>query len=422
MARKPSFNHTKTERGWKVEIPSRFSPSGQRERAYFSTRDKAKKFASNLKERVTEHGSNSSNIRPSVADDATLAVEMLKPYGLTLLEAVKRIVEIEKTKIASMEVKSALSQFLLTKEERSDWQRRAYDQMRTAFEFEFAGRMLSTITPAELVSHVENGTGTNSTFNSRATSIKTFWRWCSKLPRNWCDVKTIEVLEKRQTRRGEIGVLTAAQCKILLQTAEKKYPECAPAFAIALFTGMRKAELERLEPENITAEGITLLIESTKTSKRRFIEMPAPLAAWLKFYPVATTVLPANWFRKEKAVRREAGWKVWCDLFDPPEADDSLPEWPDNGLRHTHASAMVALGKPLDNLTFEFGHSGGAAVLKSHYVGVMTKAEAIEIWSIGPNETVVPVIAEVPSPFSKQHKAPAAKKVAKKAAKRKASS
>lgn len=66
---------------------------------------------------------------------------------------------------------------------------------------------------------------------------------------------------------------------------------------------------------------------------------------------------------------------------------------------------MVALGKPLDNLTFEFGHSGGAAVLKSHYVGVMTKAEAIKIWSIGPSGTVVPVIGEVPSPFSEQAKA-----------------
>jgi integrase len=422
MPKKPSLNVLKSGKRWKVERPRSLSPDGKRERFFFKTREKATEFADKLKEQVTAHGASAQTIRPSLADEAVIAEALLKPFGISLVEAARTVVLLEKTKIASMEVKSALSQFLLTKEERSDWQLRAYDQMRTAFEFEFAGRMLSTITAAELVSHVENGTGTDSTFNSRATSIKTFWRWCSKLPRNWCDVKTIEVLEKRQTRRSEIGVLTAAQCKKLLQTAEKKYPECVPAFAIALFTGMRKAELERLEPENITTEGITLSIESTKTNKRRFIEMPPPLAAWLKAHPVAETVLPANWYRKEKAVRREAGWKVWCDLFDPPEADDNLPDWPDNGLRHTHASVMVALGKPLDNLTFEFGHSGGAAVLKSHYVGVMTKAEAIEIWSIGPNETVVPVIAEVPSPFGKQPQAPTARKAAKNAAKRKASS
>ncbi|MCB1129741.1 MAG: tyrosine-type recombinase/integrase [Verrucomicrobiae bacterium] len=422
MARKPEFKYTSTDRGWKVEIPSRFSQSGKRERVYFPTRDKAKTFATELKEKVAEHGSNSSNIRPSLADDAMLAVQMLKPYGITLLEAVKRIVEIEKAKTASMDVESALAQFLLTKEGRSDGQRRAYNQMSSAFTLEFSGRMLSTITPAELVNHVEEYTGTNSTFNSRATSIKTFWRWCSKLPRNWCDEKAIEVLEKRHTKKGEIGVLTAAQCKKLLETAEEHYPECVPAFAIALFTGMRKAELERLEPNNITAEGINLPIDSTKTSRRRFIEMPVPLAAWLKAYPVADTVLPANWFRKEKAVRRKAGWKVWCDLFDPPEPPKESPEWPGNALRHTHASVMVSLGKPLDCLTFEFGHSGGAAVLKSHYVGVMTKAEAVKIWSIGPHGTTIPVIFGVPSPSDKKTKAPARKRASKKkATKRKAS-
>ena len=402
MGRKPVFKFTKTDRGWKVKIPSRFSLSGKRERTYFATRDKAKKFAAELRDRVEKHGSNSSNIRPSVADDATLAVEMLKPFGLTLVEAAKRIVEIEKAKVASKEVVEALAAFLLTKAEKGDAQRRAYEQMKSAFESEFSGRKLSTVTPAELVAHVEKCTGTNSTFNSRASVIKTFWRWCSKLHRNWCDVKTIEVLEKRQTRKQEIGVLTSSQCKKLLSTAENLYPECVPAFAVALFTGLRKSELERLEPKNITADGITLPIDSTKTGRRRFIEMPAPLAAWQKAYPVAETVLPSNWFRKEKAVRREAGWRVWCDLFDPPQGDSDDPDWPDNGLRHTHASVMLALGKPLEKLTFEFGHSGGAAVLKSHYFGAMSKAEAIKIWSIGPKETVIPIIAEVPSTFGKQ--------------------
>lgn len=200
--------------------------------------------------------------------------------------------------------------------------------------------------------------------------------------------------------------------------AENHYPECVPAFAISLFTGMRNVELERLDPANVTTEGITLLIDSTKTNKRRFIEMPAVLAAWLRAYPIRETVLPANWFRKEKAVRQKAGWNVWCALLDPPAAPKEYPEWPDNALRHTHASVMVALGKPLESLTFEFGHSGGASVLKSHYVGVMTKAEAIAIWSIGPKGTVIPVIAEVPSPFAKNAPAPAPA-AAKKAKKRK---
>jgi hypothetical protein len=46
---------------------------------------------------------------------------------------------------------------------------------------------------------------------------------------------------------------------------------------------------------------------------------------------------------------------------------------------------VIALGKPLESLTFEFGHSGGVQVLKSHYVGVMPKAEATKIVKIQPS-------------------------------------
>lgn len=78
-------------------------------------------------------------------------------------------------------------------------------------------------------------------------------------------------------------------------------------------------------------------------------------------------------------------WKVWSDLVGPHVPPKALPEWPHNALRHTHASIVIALGKPLESLTFEFGHSGGVQVLKSHYVGVMPKAEATKIMKIQPS-------------------------------------
>lgn len=194
----------------------------------------------------------------------------------------------------------------------------------------------------------------------------------------------VEVLERKGTPRQEVGVLNAKQCECLLRTAEKHYPDCVPPFAIALFTGMRKAELGRLAKADITPQGITLPAASTKTGQRRFIEMPPPLAAWLKAYPVGDPVLRSAWGKKEKAVRRLAGWKVWSDLVEPQVPPDDLPDWPHNALRHTHASALVAQGKPLEKLIFEFGHSGGVRMLKSHYVGVMSKSEALKIMKIRP--------------------------------------
>lgn len=243
---------------------------------------------------MNAHGTNAQAIRPALADEAVIAEALLKPFGISLLQAAQTVVKIETAKAASKEVSAALTEFLLAKDDKSDSQRRAYEQMKMAMEYAFAGRMLSTITPNEILTHVENATGTNSTFNSRATVIKTFWRWCSKLPRAWCDIKTVEVLEKRETAKNSIGILSSSELQKLMQTAEEHYPECVPAFAISLFTGMRNTELERLEPSDITDEGITLMVESTKTRKRRFIAMPPVLAAWLKVYPIGETVLPAN--------------------------------------------------------------------------------------------------------------------------------
>ncbi|BCU79530.1 tyrosine-type recombinase/integrase [Luteolibacter sp. LG18] len=395
MARKPEFKVVKTPRGWKVEIPASLSRTGGRERVYFPNREEARDHASKLRNEKEANGRNAIAIKPSLAEDALKAEALLKPFDATLLDAVRYFVHAKEAEAKSSEIEQALSQFSLAKGNRSDRHVRAYDTMDRALRADFTARSLATISAEELLAHVQRHTAGPHAFNHRARLISAFWRWCSRPPRGWCEAKTIEVLEKLETAQSEIGILTARQCMALLTAAEQYYPDCVPAFAISLFTGMRKAELERLDVPDITADGITVPASSSKTGRRRFIQMPAPLAAWLAEYPIAETTLPANWSRKERAVRRLAGWRVWCDLIKPPEAPEELPEWPDNALRHTHASVMVALGKPLDNLTFEFGHSGGAAVLKSHYVGAMSKAEAVKIWAIGPMGTKIPTIQEL---------------------------
>jgi len=121
--------------------------------------------------------------------------------------------------------------------------------------------------------------------------------------------------------------------------------------------------------------------------------MTEPLAAWLKCYPVTEDFIPNNFERKDKAVRRAAGWRVWSDLFenrglghaDPPE---SAPQWPQNAIRHTAASMHVALGKPIEMLVFEHGHAGGLQMLREHYVGKLLKAEAIKIWALRPEAEI----------------------------------
>jgi hypothetical protein len=54
---------------------------------------------------------------------------------------------------------------------------------------------------------------------------------------------------------------------------------------------------------------------------------------------------------------------------------------------------LVAIGRPLDELVFGFGHSGGTQMLKRHYAGRLTRKDALAILAIGPGGSAVKLMA-----------------------------
>lgn len=396
MSKPVRFKPINTASGWCINIPGKYSGSGKRERQFYPTRDKALEASASLKDKVKEFGTMARAIAPSLAEDAVSASKLLAPLGITLLDAVTRFVERETRNRASLSVKDAVAAFRATGEGWSKSQATAYKLRGDKLTAAFPDRMISTITGEELQQHLDDTTNGPGGFNQNLRLVRAIWNWCAKPPRKWCEVEPIKHLDAKATVSAEVGTLTAAQAAKLLQTAATHLPDCVPAFAIALFTGMRQQEIDRLTPGDITSEGITVPATSAKTKRRRFVQMPEPLAAWLKAHPIGESVTPPNWRRKEMAVRRLAGWSVWSDhictmgLVDdkgepvtaaPPK---DLPEWPQNALRHTAATVSIALGKPIETLTFEHGHVGGLEMLRRHYVGAMPKAEALKIWALRP--------------------------------------
>ncbi len=385
MPRHAKFRPAKSPDGWRINIPAAYSLSGKRERYFYPTKEAALTEAAKLRERREEFGAKASAISPSLADQATAAAALLEPFGITLLEAAQRVAEVEAARAASAKVGAALDAFEAAKEGKSAKQRQSISQVAKKLRAAFSDRDLSTVTYQDISAHLDSWTTGAAAFNSKMRILTTFWRWAAKPPRSWCKADALIHIERRETVSGDIGVLTPSQARRLMETAEANFPETVPAFAIALFTGMRANELQRLASSDISAEGITVPAISAKTKRRRFVSMPPPLASWLHAYPVTSDVCPPNWARKERAVRRLAGWKAWSDLVDPHEPPPGLPDWPQNALRHTAATVAVALGKPIESLVFEHGHAGGLDLLRSHYVGRMTKNQALEIQSIGPH-------------------------------------
>ena len=408
MARIPKFAFRNTPRGWMVNTPATLTLTGRRERCYFATRDEAKDHAAKLREKFLEHGGNAQAITPTLAEAATTAERMLEPLGISLLEAIRRFVAVETRNRASVTVKAAIAEFRAAggdpliengkkarKPKNAKWstsQATAYRLRGDKLIEAFPKRMISTITGEELRKHLEATTGGAGSYNQALRLLRAIWRWSAKPPRKWCDLEAVAHLEGQDSVSGEIGVLSYKQALAVMRAAETYFPETVPGFAIALFTGMRQAEIGRLSPADVTCDGITLPAVSAKTKRRRFIQMPEPLAAWLKRYPIGETVSPPDWRRKQIAVRRLAGFKVWSNLVprvkhSPPleaKPPADLPEWPDNALRHTAATVALAMDKPLEQLVFEHGHTGGLEMLRRHYIGALPKAESLKIWAIAP--------------------------------------
>jgi integrase len=393
MAKPTRFKPKQTTSGWRLNIPPKFSETGKRQQLFYRTKELAETAAASLRKDRDNFGHQAVAIAPSIADQAVAALRLLEPLGIGLLDAVSRFVETETRQRASVPVTAAITAFRAAGDD--SWSRSqstAYRLRGEKLVEAFGERLISTITGEELQSHLTETTGGHGAFNQSLRLVRAIWNWSAKPPRKWCAVEVIQHLESKAVISDEIGVLTPKQAQGVLDAAATHFPEAVPALAIQLFTGLRKAELERLTPADFNDEGISVPAISAKTKRRRFIQMPEPLAAWLKAYPIIDYVCPPDWQRKQVAVRRLAGFRVWSPLvsrlkIEPPldaTPPADLPEWPDNALRHTAATVALALGKPLEQLVFEHGHTGGLEMLRKHYIGAMPKKDAIAIWSLRP--------------------------------------
>lgn len=384
MPRIPTFKVKNTSKGWLLNVPATISDTGAQQRRYYPTRALALEEASRLRADFVENGQRASVLPPRVAGDAAAAWAILEKKGVTLLEAARFYAAYIDARDASVSIEEMLDAFSLAKGDLSDSQVNHYRQLGQALRAYFPGRILSSINHGEILDFLDQRTSAPAAYNLNIRLLNAIWRWSAKQPRNWCDERVTKGIDRRPTESGDVGILTPFEAKTLLRAAEKFHPDCVAPIAIALFAGLRQQELVRLEPHDITEEGITVPALASKTKRRRYIHMTEPLASWLKAYPTNEAVCPPNWGRKQRALRRHAGWRVWSEEFEPPEPSSELPLWPHNALRHTAATVALAAEKPLEVLIFEHGHSGGVNTLRRHYIGRMTKKDAAEIQGLMP--------------------------------------
>jgi integrase len=212
-----------------------------------------------------------------------------------------------------------------------------------------AAKDLADITTADLESILDGRGATARAMHRR--NLRTFWKWASIAPRSWATMAAVDALEAvRQSNDADIEILKPDDVQALLRAAEAESPSTAAAYAIAIFGGIRMAELSKLKWGDVGTENIEIARHVAKKHSRRLVPICATLKAWLDATrgqaKKESLIVPVNWTDVSKSVRRRAGWNVSARLLEnAPEP--TRGNWPVNACRHTCASVEVAIGTRL---------------------------------------------------------------------------
>jgi integrase len=178
---------------------------------------------------------------------------------------------------------------------------------------------------------------------------------------------------------GEIAILTPAELSKLLRKSKPLYQLY---FALAAFTGIRSAELLRLEWNEINFEKghIEVKARKAKTATRRLVPIQPNVAKWLEPYRSSTGRL----FKSRRTV--DSAIKFAKRLRIP---------WKANCLRHSYATYRLSIIPDAGRIALEMGNS--PAKLFTNYRELDRQNHGPEWFAIEPpsrrSRDIIPFVA-----------------------------
>lgn len=170
-----------------------------------------------------------------------------------------------------------------------------------------------------------------------------------------------ERVERISVDRKAPAILTPKQARSLLQACPTR---CKPYLVLALYAGVRPAEIERLRWSDVDLETATVKVDG-KTRRRRIVPLE-PIAVQLlsQCHKAASgRVTPAHvtlkrWKRKARELIGN--------------------RWPTDLLRHTAATYLLAKYEDPARVSYWLGNS--PKILLSHYNNPVTQQACREFW------------------------------------------
>lgn len=332
MPKVPSFTPKLTIRGWSISIPPTFTGSGKRERRFFTDEKTADRFAGSLRSKLRS-GQTGGVIPYDLALDAAKAIELLKPHGLTLLDAAKEVsARIEKAGTSETFAERHAAVMLANEARwRANYMESIEKMPRWLPEW-FLSTQCNLI-DKEVISRALAGPTARSTKDLRGRYVS-----------------AVLGHRERHHKSEHIAILTPAEAAKLIRACESKQELWA--ISLLLFAGIRpdsqSGEISKLDWSDVGKAEIYISPGIAKTGTDRHIPITPRLKRLLHGHPKSGTVIPSNWKKVHQRLRKAAGITA-SDV-----------------LRHTFASNyLAAYGEKA--CKDAMGHTAGSSVLFRHY-------------------------------------------------------
>jgi integrase len=357
---------------WQVNLLSKKETRDGREvlvrqRKTFKDYEEAKTAADQVRIAAKNSGKNAFAIPDRLRTDALTAAKELEPLGATILEAAKFYADHLRRVRTSEKVPRVVNELMAAKEQDNLRPRYLSDLKArlTRFGEAFGERPIASISAGEINAWLRSLAIQPGTRNSIRLRLGVLFSYA--IERGWCQENPTRGIKKLKTSSA-IGILSPEEYAKILEVAQDV---TLPYWLLGGFAGLRRAEIERLEWQDIRfASGLVEVPAlKPKTVSRRFVPIQPNLAAWLAPYSDRTgKVCPPNLRKRLEADRLNAGW---------------LKPWPSNGLRHSFASFHLARFQDAAKLALELGHTNQELIFR-HYRELVTPEAAAKWWGIRP--------------------------------------
>jgi site-specific recombinase XerD len=374
--------------GDRVRYAVSFYRDGKRLRKMFSTLDEAKKEALFVAQRIQVGMQYVTDLKPHERDSFKAAEAMLQKSGIPLVAAVEDYLRARdlagteslsamaseyghhfKKVVRRITIPEVVAEMLLHRKQ--DGASKVYlGQLKTTlnrFGAKFPGEILD-VTSQEIDAWLRSLEVAPGTRNSMLRCIKVFFSFARS--RNYLPEErntAADSVRLIKSVSSDYSIFTPKQMETILHAAP---PRLVPILAIEAFSGIRVAELGRLDWSAVDLDRriIELRADQAKTASRRVVPIADNLAAWLT---------PLK--RKGKVVVAK---NLYVDMTALVRA--LKMEWPRNVLRHSFISYRIATVKSADQVALEAGNS--PSIIFKHYRELTTEDEGNKWFGILPKE------------------------------------